>query len=427
VILLDTKKLAVIGLGYVGLPLALLSARKGYSVIGVDISKEKVDKINKGESPIDDEYIKENLKKTKITATTDFSKIKDHYAIVICVPTPVTKKHVPDMSYVEKACESISKHIQKGQLIILESTVYPGTTEEVCKPILEKSGLKAGTDFYLSHCPERIDPGNKKWVVEKIPRVAGGINAESTKKTAEFYRSVLDSQVMEVKSAKEAEAAKIMENTFRDINIAFMNEMAKSFDKQGIDIMEVIKGASTKPFAFMPHYPGCGVGGHCISVDPYYLIDNAKTYGFEHEFLLLARKINNSMPEYTVELLTEELNKLGKSIKGAKIAVLGLAYKGNVDDIRESPSFEIIELLKKKGASLTVFDPWLPEMSDVKTIEDALKGKECVVLVTDHNQFKEMDLALFKKNNIKLVIDGRNCLDKKAIEAEGIKYKGIGR
>ncbi len=421
------KTLAVIGLGYVGLPLAILSAKKRYNVIGIDIAKDKVEKVNKKISPIDDDSIKEGLKSVKILAATDFSLVKGADIIAICVPTPVTKKHLPDMSFVENATKSITPYIKKGALVILESTVHPGTTDEIMQPILEKNNLKAGIDFYLAHCPERIDPGNKRWTIEKIPRVVGGINGESTKKTAEFYRSIIDASVLELKSSKEAEATKIMENAFRDINIAFMNEMAKSFDKQGIDIIDVIKGASTKPFAFLPHYPGCGVGGHCISVDPYYLIDNAKNYGFDHEFLLLARKINNSMPEYTVEILVHELNKLGKSLKAARVAVLGLAYKGNVDDTRESPAFEIIDLLKKKGALVTIYDPYLPNKSDVKTLNDAISKVEYVVLTTDHNEFKAMDLNLLKKNKIMLVVDGRNCLDKDKIEALGIKYKGIGR
>lgn len=421
------KTVAIIGLGYVGLPLACLSAKKGYEVIGIDIDKEKVSKINKNISPIDDDYIKENIKKAKIRATTEFSDVNKADYIIICVPTPVTKKHLPDMSFVENATKAITPHLKKGQTIVLESTVHPGTTNEIMQPILEKSGLIAGKDFYLSHCPERIDPGNKKWVVEKIPRVVGGITPESTKKTAEFYKSIIEADVLEVKSSKEAEAAKIMENSFRDINIAFINEMAKSFDKAGIDVLDVIKGASTKPFAFMAHYPGCGVGGHCISVDPYYLIDNAKTYGFDHEFLLLARKINNSMPEYTVELLSDQLNALGKSVKGAKIAVLGLAYKGNVDDIRESPALEIIELLKKKKSDLIIYDPYLPDMSDVKSLSEALDMSDYVLIATDHKEFREIKAETLKEKNIKLVIDGRNILEKDKIVELGIKYKGIGR
>ena len=420
-----SKTVAIIGLGYVGLPLGCLCAKKGYSVIGIDIDKNKIDKINHGISPINDEYVKEKLKKGTIQATDDFSEIKKADYIIVCVPTPVNEKHLPDLSYVENSSKSISKYLQENQVVIIESTVYPGTTEEVILPILEKYRLKAGQDFFLAHCPERIDPGNKKWTIEKIPRVVGGINKKSTEMAVELYEDIIDADIIKVKSSKEAEATKIMENTFRDVNIAFINEMAKSFDKAGIDIIEVIKGASSKPFAFMPHYPGAGVGGHCISVDPYYLIDNAKNYDFDHEFLKLARKINDSMPEYTVSLLEEELKKIGKVVKGAKIGVLGLAYKGNVEDTRESPAFKIINLLKEKGAAVAVYDPYVK--SDVSSLKELLNYSECLVLVTDHKEFKEMNLDLLKENNIKIVIDGRNCLDKAGIIELGSKYKGIGR
>ena len=421
------ETVAVIGLGYVGLPLACLCAKKGYSVIGIDINKDKINKINNGQSPINDEYVKENFLHNKIKATDDFSEIKNAKYVIVCVPTPVNEKHLPDLSYVREASKSISENLQKNHIVIIESTVYPGTTEEIVLSILESSGLKAGEDFFLAHCPERIDPGNKKWTIEKIPRVVGGINNKSTEKAAELYGKIIEAEIVEVKSSKEAEATKIMENTFRDVNIAFINEMAKSFDKAGIDIMDVIKGASTKPFAFMPHYPGAGVGGHCISVDPYYLIDRAKNYNFNHEFLKLARKINNSMPEYTVELLEDELKKLGENIKNAKIGILGLAYKANVDDTRKSPAFEIIKLLKEKGALVTVYDPYLPQKSAVSSLQELLNNADYLVLVTNHKEFKEMELNLLKENNIKIVIDGRNCLDKEQIIKLGIKYKGIGR
>ncbi len=419
------KTVAIIGLGYVGLPLACLCAKKSYTVIGVDIDKNKIDKIKNGQSPINDEYVKENLNKRTVKATDDFSEIKQADYIVVCVPTPVNENHLPDLSYIKDSSKSISKYLQKNQVVIMESTVYPGTTEEIVLPLLEESGLKAGQDFFLAHCPERIDPGNKKWPIERIPRVIGGINKESTEKAAELYENIIEAEIIKVKSSKEAEATKIMENTFRDVNIAFINEMAKSFDKAGIDIIDVIKGASTKPFAFMPHYPGAGVGGHCISVDPYYLIENAKNYDFDHKFLKLARQINDSMPTYTVNLLENELKKLGATIKNAKVGILGLAYKGNVDDTRESPAFEIIRLLKEKGASVTVYDPYVK--SDVSSLNELFKNSDYLVLVTDHKEFKEMDLNLLKENKIKLVIDGRNCLDKKKILELGIKYKGIGR
>ncbi len=415
------KTIAVIGLGYVGLPLAVLCAKKENKVIGIDLNNEKISLINNGISPIKDDYIEKNLRKGMIFATNDYSFVKEASVVIICVPTPTDEKHIPDLSYVENASKSLSRHMADGQLVVLESTVHPGTTLEIVKPILDSSGKK----YYLAHCPERIDPGNKKYTIETIPRVTGGVNADSTKKSADFYRSIISAEVIEVKSSTEAEATKIMENTFRDVNIAFMNEMAKSFDKAGIDIIDVIKGASSKPFGFMPHYPGAGVGGHCISVDPYYLIDNAKKYDFNHEFLLLARKINNSMPKYTVDLFTEEMNKLGKAVKGAKVGILGLAYKGNIDDIRESPSLKIITLLKKKQAEVFVYDPYLLDKSDAESLQGLIGKVDYLVLVTDHKEFKEMDLSMLK--NIKLIIDGRNCLDKEKIISMGIKYKGIGR
>lgn len=347
--------------------------------------------------------------------------------MLVCVPTPVDSTHRPNLTFVENATETISKGLHRGQLIIIESTIYPGTTDNIVRPILEKSGLKAGIDFYLAHCPERLDPGNKKWTIENLPRVVGGVNSVSTKKAAEFYRTILSAEVYELNSVKAVEAVKITENAFRDINIAFVNEMAKSFDKLGIDIMEVIKGASTKPFGYMPFYPGVGVGGHCIPVDPYYLIERGKEVGFEHKFLSLAREVNNSMPKYAIELITEALNDIGKSIKGTKIAILGLAYKKDIDDTRESPSIEIVNELKKKGAILSIFDPLLPKMSTSDSLEHAIEECECVVIATDHSEFKIMDSFDLKAKGVKILIDGRNMLDKEKIKKSGIIYKGIGR
>jgi len=308
-------------------------------------------------------------------------------------------------------------------LIVVESTIFPGTTEEVVLPILQKSGKK----FLLAHCPERIDPGNKDFTIERIARVVGGIDKESSYRACEFYDSIISSgTVVQLKSVKAAEATKIMENTFRDINIAFINEMAKSFDKVGIDIMEVIEGAKTKPFAFMAHYPGAGVGGHCIPIDPYYLIEKAKQIGFDHKFLSLARKINESMPSYTIELLEKEFEKSNEKIQGAKIGVLGLAYKANVDDTRESPALKVIETLKEKKAKVFVFDPFVKESCNVKDLDELLKKSDYIILVTDHDEFRNMDLNKLE-NKIRIVIDGRNCLDKEKIKSLGIIYHGIGR
>lgn len=422
-------KICVMGLGYVGLPLACLCAKKGHEVCGIDLNKEIVEKTNRGISHVADEKLNRELKelKGKITATTDGSdELKKSDVAIICVPTPVDKQHRPDLGAVESACEKISKNLRKGCLVILESTVYPGTTEEKVLPILEKSDLRAGRDFYLAHCPERIDPGNKKWTIENIPRVVGGVDKPSAEKAKKFYESILSSEVLELNSLKAAEATKIMENAFRDVNISFINEMAKSFDIVGIDILEVIKAASTKPFAFMPHYPGIGVGGHCIPVDPYYMIEKAKEMGFEHKFLSLAREINNSMPLYTVELFESALKKIGKPIAGASVGVLGVAYKADVGDVRESPALRLIDALKEKGAKVFVYDPYVAEKSNVGSLDELLKKSDYIILATAHTQFKEMDVNKLKSSGIKIVIDGRNCLKKKKIQKLGIIYKGIG-
>ena len=419
----------IIGLGYVGLPLACLCAKKGLSTTGLDINNGIVDAVNAGRSHIKDSRLDAEVAavKGKLHATTDATCIAHSDVVVICVPTPVDHNHYPDLQPVIGACETTAKHVRKGQLIVIESTIYPGTVEEICVPIFETSGLKAGVDFFVAHCPERIDPGNEKWNVGNLPRVCGGIDVESTRRCAAFYRSIITGDVVELKSVKAAEAVKIMENTFRDVNIAFVNEMARSFDRAGIDIVEVIRGASTKPFGFLPHYPGCGVGGHCIAVDPYYLIEKAKAYGFDHQFVALARKINNAMPDYTVQAVQDALNAVGKSINGSRIGILGLAYKGNVDDTRESPSYDIIKLLKNKGAQLVLYDPFVPKESTVSSLNECIGKSDILVLCTSHKQFLAIDYSLAAKVGIKAIIDGRNVLDKDACKNVGILYKGIGR
>ena len=425
------KSVTIVGLGYVGLPVACLCAEKGNKVFGLDVDNKKVDLINKNQSPIDDYYITNKLKnlKNRIYSTIDSKEcIPNSDIVIVCVPTPIDRNNSPDLTALMESVSSIAKSIKENSLLVVESTIYPGTIEEIVVPILKKERLDAyKNDIFVAHCPERIDPGNKKWTIENLPRVVSGVTKEATKKAAEFYRSIIDADVIELSSVKAAEATKIMENTFRDVNIAFVNEMAQSFDKAGIDITEVIKGASTKPFAFLPHYPGAGVGGHCIPVDPYYLIEKAKQIGFNHKFLNLAREINNSMPHYTVELLENQLQKLKKSIKGAKVGILGLAYKANVDDVRESPSFEIINILKTKGADVFVFDPHVKNGTNVKNLDELLNKSDYIILATDHNEFKNIDLNQLKKHKILVVIDGRNCLDKDKIKSMGILYHGIGR
>ncbi len=412
----------------VGLPLACICAKKGFTTYGLDISEEIVEKTNKGISHISDEWLEPLVKEVqgKLIASTDGAVISKADIILICVPTPVDKNYHPNLGPVISVAEVISKHIKPNQIVVLESTVFPGTTQEVVQPILEKSGLKAGKDFVLANCPERIDPGSPKWNVTNIPRVIGAIPSEKVTGVADFYRSVIDGEVVELSEIKAAEASKIMENTFRDINIAFINEMAMSFDNLGIDVLEVIKGASSKPFAFMPHFPGCGVGGHCIPVDPYYLIERAKAAGFTHSFLSLARQINNGMPTYTISRLIDGLNSIGKSVKNTKITVLGVAYKGGVSDDRESPAYKLIAQLKKLGADLKIFDPRIPSKSTAPNLDSAMDA-EAVLFATDHPEFKKITPELLKEKGVKVVIDGKNMFNPADMKKAGIEYRGIGR
>lgn len=425
------KTITVVGLGYVGLPLACLCAENEIITFGFDIEQSKIESINKGISPIiDDGLIKkvETLKGKIKTTNKPEECIPNSDVVIVCVPTPVDRSNSPDLTALMNAATTISKFIKKNSLLIIESTIYPGTIEEVVIPILKKQGFDPyKNDIFVAHCPERIDPGNKKWGIENLPRVVGGLTKEASKAAAEFYRSIIEADIVELSSIKAAEATKIMENTFRDVNIAFVNEMARSFDKAGIDVVEVIKGASTKPFAFMPHYPGAGVGGHCIAQDPYYMIERGKQLGFNHEFLILARKINNNMPHYTVELLEKQLAKLKKTFKNAKIGVLGLAYKANVDDIRESPAHEVLSILKSKSAEIFVYDPYVRKESNVSSFDELLQKSDFIILVTDHAEFKVMDLNKLKRFNVLGIVDGRNCLDKEKIKSMGILYHGVGR
>lgn len=409
------NQIAIIGLGYVGLPLALAACRnKKYTIKGLDIDKNRIKSINKTKIP-------PNL---EVSSSSEI--IKNSQFIIICVPTPVKNISQPDLRPLKSATETTLEYLEKGQKIIIESTVNPGICEEIVLKILEKSGLKGGLDFELSHCPERINPGDQKWTVENIPRNIGSLTTKGNTTIANFYRSFLKAPINEVSSIKIAEATKIIENTFRDINIAYVNELAKSFDKLGIDLVETIKAASNKPFAFMPHFPGCGVGGHCIPVDPYYLIAKAKKSGFNHGFLKKARSINNSMPAYTIELLENELKKLKIPIKKARIGILGLAYKENTSDLRESPSLKIIEILEKKGFKPLKFDPHIKTLSNCDSLNQLLQKSDYIILATAHKQFLKINGKLLAKNNIKIIIDGRNCLNKTDLLKNNIIYKGIG-
>ncbi len=427
----NDKTVAVVGLGYVGLPLALLASEKGWNVTGIDISEEKIELINKQESPLEDEKISADLKAYPITATTSFEAAASVQVIVVAVPTPVTEDNEPDLQPLISSIESLLPHLQPGQLLSIESTINPGVMENVVIPILQKRSdiwEESTLKLHLVHCPERINPGDTKWTIRNIARVIGGLTVEAAEQGKAFYESILEADVKLMQSLTEAEAVKILENTFRDVNIAFVNEMAKSFDRLGIDIKHVIEGAATKPFSFMAHYPGNGVGGHCISVDPYYMIARAKEVGFDHEFLQLARDINNSMPEYTIQLMEHGLAKLNLKPQDVTVALLGLAYKKNIDDIRESPALEIRTLLEERGYSIRVFDPHVASQSTVQSLEEALTDVQVVMLATDHKEFTEaLNPAFLKEHNIQLVIDGKNALNKDEMQKADIIYYGIGR
>ena len=422
------NKIAVIGLGYVGLPLAIRCIEKGYSVIGLDLDQKKLTAIANRKSPFKEEFIEERLDLLeKLEASNDASKLVEADIILICVPTPVDEQFYPNLNPVKGAIKMCIENRKPGQLIVVESTINPGVCEEVVEPMLAKAGLDEGKDYFLAHCPERIDPGNEKWNVTNIPRVVGSLSVKGAEIAQKFYASIIDGEVRVMKSIREAEATKVVENSFRDINIAFVNELAKSFDQMDIDVKDVILGAATKPFAFMPHFPGRGVGGHCIPVDPYYLIEQAKKKGFDHHFLRVAREINNSMPNYTVELMQDLLNNAKLPMKGIKIGVMGLSYKANIDDLRESPAVKIIKELEKKKASIVSFDPYILDMSDVKTVDEFLEEVQAVIFVTNHKEFMKITPEKFKENGVVAIVDGMNALDGEKIKSLGMEDHGIGR
>ncbi len=410
------KSICIIGLGYVGLPLAVQSALKGYTVYGLENDTKKNELINAGKSPIKEEFLETNLPKVKIVATNDPAIISKADIVLVCVPTPVDENFFPDLEPVKTAIATIVANLKPGQLVVVESTINPGVCEEIVEPIFAKAGFVVGKDYELAHSPERINPGDPKWNVTNIPRVVGSFTKAGLALALEFYEDIIEASIMPMETIREAEAVKIMENSFRDVNIAFVNELAKSFDRLGINIVNVIKGASTKPYAFMPHWPSCGVGGHCIPVDPYYLIERAKASGFDHEFLKIARKINNSMPEYTVELLQDALNTIKLPLNGTAVGLLGISYKANVADLRESPSMQIIKHLEKHGAEVLTFDPHTPSYSTEESLEAILEKSTALIIATDHNEFKALAPSLFKEHNIQIIIDGKNCLDKIELE-----------
>jgi UDP-N-acetyl-D-glucosamine dehydrogenase len=412
-----TARVCIVGLGYVGLPLAETFAWGGYPVLGFDIDADKVDKLKKGQSYIGhicSERVEELVGSGRFDATTDPRRFRDADAVVICVPTPLTDAREPDLSYITGTGRALRPHLRPGQLVILESTTYPGTTEELLQPLLEESGLRAGRDFFLAYSPEREDPGNRDFATRNIPKVVGGIDAVSRDLAVTLYEPVVDG-VVPVSGTRVAEACKILENTYRAVNIALVNELKGVFEAMSIDVWEVIAAAKTKPFGFQAFYPGPGLGGHCIPIDPFYLTWAARKYGLHTRFIELAGEINTAMPQYVVERTAEALNEHGKPVKGSRVCVLGVAYKRDVDDPRESPAFPILELLQRRGAVVSYHDPHVPALPPMRhhTIrlqsqpltEKFLAAQDCVVLVTDHSAY-DMDWIL---RHTKLLVDTRNA------------------
>jgi UDP-N-acetyl-D-glucosamine dehydrogenase len=461
---LAEKKVAVIGLGYVGLPLAALCAKQGYPVLGLDAKEAVVEKLQQGRCHIRDEAVErllaEAIASNNFEASADADKIVDCNIYLICVPTPVDENNDPDLTPLQGACRVIAPYLQKGDLVVVESTVFPGTCEQVVVPLLEElSGLNVRDDFYLAHCPERVNPGDPFWTSENIPRVVGATSAAGVDLAAQFYASVLGGDIFDVReikqslypkfretadglhisqvplgsvtkmrSIRDAEAVKAMENTVRDVNIAFVNELAKISDVLDLDVVDIIDGMATKPFGKGPFYPGVGVGGHCIAVDPEWLKAASKKAGYMPEIIQLARMTNNGMPEYTVSILQDLLNERGYPMKGTRIAVLGVAYKRNVDDPRESPFFKLREILQKKSAALSVFDSWVTSENTAQSVDECIDGAKAIVIVTEHSdvidRLSKIDLH---DSDVEVIIDGRNCLDGDLIKAQNVLYRGIGR
>lgn len=403
-------KIGIIGMGYVGIPLGLEFSNKGFTVLGFDKDTKRVDDINAGKQ-IMKHITKKSMDKfveNKGSATAEFSRIKNMDCLIICVPTPLDKHEQPDMSYVESASLEISKNLQKEQLIVLESTTYPGTTNEIVKPILEKSGLIAGKDFFLAYSPEREDPGNKEFGVSEIPKVMGGLTENCLRLTSSLYKHIV-LETVEVSTMETAEATKLMENIFRAVNIAMVNELKLVLERMNINIWEVIDAAKTKPFGFMPFYPGPGMGGHCIPIDPFYLSWKAKEYNTEAKFIELAGEINRKMTENITHRIGKALNDDKKSIRESNIMILGVAYKKDIDDIRESPALRIMELLQFKGAKISYHDPYVKEIDSQKSLElntENLKKQDAIVITTDHSN---VDYELIGKH-ARLIIDTRNVM-----------------
>jgi UDP-N-acetyl-D-glucosamine dehydrogenase len=414
-----TARVGVIGLGYVGLPLAVEFARAGFVTTGLDLDQRKIDAVNQGTSYIPDVETAEVARLVagnRLSATSDFAVVADLDTINICVPTPLRKTKDPDMSYIVSAVEQIAAHLHPGMLVVLESTTYPGTTEELVRPLLEGGGLKAGVDFYLAFSPERVDPGNPMFNTHNVPKVVGGIGPESTELASLLYGAAIET-IVPVSSPQAAEMVKLLENTFRMVNIGLVNEIALMCDRLGLDVWEVVKAAATKPFGFMPFYPGPGLGGHCIPIDPFYLSWKAKQTGFDPRFIELAGQINGAMPHFVVEKIADALNRHHKSINGSTVLVLGIAYKRDIDDMRESPALDVMALLHQKGADVRYADPHVPtlvarawhggfDMHTEPLTATALADADCVAILTEH---RSVDYEMVLTSS-RLIVDTRNAI-----------------
>jgi UDP-N-acetyl-D-glucosamine dehydrogenase len=416
-------RVGVVGLGYVGLPLAVEFARAGFHTVGIDLDAAKVATVNRGASYIPDvarEHVAELVREGRLTATTEFQVVETLDTVNICVPTPLRKTKDPDLSYVVSAVEQIAEHLHQGMLIVLESTTYPGTTDEVLQPALERGGLKAGRDFFLAFSPERVDPGNPTYQTHNVPEVVGGFSPECSRLAAALYRSAIE-RVVPVSSTRVAEMVKLLENTFRAVNIGLVNELALICDRLGIDVWEVVDAAATKPFGFMPFYPGPGLGGHCIPIDPFYLSWKARQNGFEARFIELAGHVNGAMPQFVADKVTEALNTRRQAVNGSSVLVAGVAYKRDIDDIRESPALDVMGVLRARGADVSYADPFVPRLSarawaghrdldSVPITRETLATFDCVVIVTDHRTVNHDAIADWAD----LVVDARNAVKRRA-------------
>jgi UDP-N-acetyl-D-glucosamine dehydrogenase len=428
-----SARIGVIGLGYVGLPLIVEFCLKGYEGAGFEVDEKKASEINSGRSyivDVSDENVKACVDSGKLKATTDFTELSGCDVIIICVPTPLRKTKDPDMSYILSAGEEIQKYMRPGQLVILESTTYPGTTDEVLQPMFEEKGFKLDTDFLLAFSPERVDPGNPQYQTHNIPKVVGGVGKDSTEVAAMLYGEIVD-QVHPVSSARVAEACKLWENTFRAINIGMANEMARLCNALGIDTWEVVRAAATKPFGFMAFYPGPGIGGHCIPLDPHYLSWKARQHGFDSQFISLAEQVNSGMPNYVVKLVSTALNDAKKAVNGSRILILGVAYKKDIDDMRESPALSIIDLLRSRGADVRYHDPFVAEVTfdhaytigdaeplyNAELTDDELRGSDCVIICTEHSNVDYKRVCEMSN----LIVDTRNALSSELREGSNAR------